>query len=125
MGRTGEWFACNHFDIIPDIVTLGKGLGGGVIALSALGVKETHFNAIKDNSGSFMHGGTFSHHPVAAAAGVALIKILEQEKLVERVRIKGQHDCGEIYRNTDALPGSKKQYLHVKDYSIAALTPDE
>ncbi len=90
MGRTGEWFAYNHTDIVPDIVTLGKGLAGGVMALSAFGVKETHFNTIKDNSGVFMHGGTFSHHPVAAAAGLALIEILEQEKLVQRVKTKGE-----------------------------------
>ncbi|MCP4722912.1 MAG: aspartate aminotransferase family protein [Desulfobacteraceae bacterium] len=90
MGRTGEWFAYNHYGIVPDIVTLGKGLAGGGIALSGFGVKEAHFNSIKENSGIFMHGGTFSHHPVAAAAGVALIEILEQEKLVERVRIKGK-----------------------------------
>ena len=90
MGRTGEWFAYNHFNIVPDIVTLGKGLAGGVMALSAFGVKETHFNAIKNNSGVFMHGGTFSHHPVAAAAGLALIEILEQEKLVQRVKTKGE-----------------------------------
>ena len=90
MGRTGEWFACDHFDIVPDILTLGKGLAGGVIALSALGVRETHFNAIKNNSGNFMHGGTFSHHPVAAAGGLALIEILEQEKLVQRVKLKGE-----------------------------------
>ncbi len=90
MGRTGEWFAYNHFDVVPDIVTLGKGLAGGVLALSAFGVKETHFNAIKENSGVFMHGGTFSHHPVAAAGGLALIKILEQEKLVQRVKTKGE-----------------------------------
>ena len=90
MGRTGEWFAYNHFNIVPDIVTLGKGLAGGVMALSAFGVKEIHFNAIKNNSGVFMHGGTFSHHPVAAAAGLALIEILEQEKLVQRVKTKGE-----------------------------------
>ncbi len=90
MGRTGEWFACNHFDVVPDIVTLGKGLAGGVMALSAFGVKETHFNTIKDNSGVFMHGGTFSHHPVAAAGGLALIEILEQENLVQRVKTKGE-----------------------------------
>ena len=44
---------------------------------------------------------------------------------MERGRLNGLNDCGEIYRNTDALPGSKKQYLHVKDYSIAALTTGE
>jgi adenosylmethionine-8-amino-7-oxononanoate aminotransferase len=90
MGRTGEWFACNHYDVVPDILTLGKGLAGGVMALSAFGVKETHFNTIKDNSGVFMHGGTFSHHPVAAAAGLALIEILEQENLVQKVKAKGE-----------------------------------
>lgn len=90
MGRTGEWFAYNHSNIIPDIVTLGKGLAGGVMALSAFGVKETHFNTIKENSGIFMHGGTFSHHPVAAAAGLALIEIIEQENLIQRVKVKGE-----------------------------------
>ncbi|MBT3177167.1 MAG: aspartate aminotransferase family protein [Desulfobacula sp.] len=90
MGRTGEFFACNHFDVVPDIVTLGKGLAGGVMALSAFGVKESHFNTIKDNSGGFMHGGTFTHHSVAAAAGLALFEILEKEKLVQRVKLKGQ-----------------------------------
>jgi tetratricopeptide (TPR) repeat protein len=44
---------------------------------------------------------------------------------MERGRLKGLNDCGEIYRNTDALSGSKKQYLHVKDYSIAALSTGE
>ncbi len=90
MGRTGEWFACNHFDVVPDILTLGKGLAGGVMALSAFGVKESHFETIKNNSGGFMHGGTFTHHSVAAAAGLALFDILEQEKLVQRVKLKGE-----------------------------------
>ncbi len=97
MGRTGEWFAYNHFDVVPDIVTLGKGLAGGVIALSALGVKETHFNTIRENSGTFMHGGTFSHHPVAAAGGLALLDILEQEKLVPKVKEKGKK-LGELLK---------------------------
>ncbi|WP_457553460.1 aminotransferase family protein [Desulfobacula sp.] len=97
LGRTGEFFACNHFDVVPDIVTLGKGLAGGVMALSAFGVKETHFNVIKENSGVFMHGGTFSHHSVAAAAGLALIDILDQEKLVQRVKIKGER-LGELLK---------------------------
>jgi len=90
MGRTGEWFACNHFDVVPDIITLGKGLAGGAIALSAFGVKENHFNTIKNNSGTFMHGGTFSHHAVAAAGGLALFDILDQENLVQRVKTKGE-----------------------------------
>jgi len=85
MGRTGRWFACEHQDIIPDMITLGKGLSGGTVALSAVAVRSTHFDLIREKSGVFVHGGTFSHHSVAAAAGLAVVRILEREKLVERV----------------------------------------
>lgn len=98
-GRTGAWFACAHSDVVPDILTLGKGLGGGVMALSAFGVRECHFNAIKDNSGAFIHGGTFSHHPVAAAAGLAVMDILERENLVDKVRIHGER-LGDLLKET-------------------------
>ncbi len=83
LGRTGRWFASEHYDISPDIVTLGKGLGGGAIALSAVGVQAAHFEALQSDGG-FVHGGTYSHHPVAAAVGLATLKILEQENLIER-----------------------------------------
>ena len=79
------WFACQHDDVVPDLVTLGKGLSGGTVPLSAVGVKAAHFDAVCAADGGFVHGGTFSHHPVAAAAGLALVGILEREGLVERV----------------------------------------
>lgn len=85
MGRTGRWFACENYGVIPDILTLGKGLGGGAIALAATGVQSRHFDAIRNGGGRFVHGGTYSHHSVAAAAGLAVIGIMEREKLVERV----------------------------------------
>jgi adenosylmethionine-8-amino-7-oxononanoate aminotransferase len=50
-----------------------------------VGVQEKHFEAIRSGSGNFVHGGTFSHHPVAAAAGLAAVGILEREHLVARV----------------------------------------
>jgi adenosylmethionine-8-amino-7-oxononanoate aminotransferase len=89
MGRTGEWFACQHSGVAPDILTLGKGISGGALALSAVGVRGTHFEAIRSGSGGFVHGGTFSHHPVAAAAGLAVVGILERENLVDRVARQG------------------------------------
>jgi adenosylmethionine-8-amino-7-oxononanoate aminotransferase len=89
MGRTGRWFACQHDDVVPDLVTLGKGLAGGAVPLSAVGVKGSHFDAVCGNGGAFTHGGTFSHHPVAAAAGLALVRILERDRLVERVSDMG------------------------------------
>jgi len=88
MGRTGRWFACQHDDVVPDLVTLGKGLSGGTVALSAVGLRRHHFETLAVHGG-FTHGGTFSHHPVAAAAGLALVRILEREHLVERVDATG------------------------------------
>jgi len=85
LGRTGRWFACEHYQVGPDIITLGKGLGGGAVALSAVGVQARHFDAIRRGSGGFVHGGTFSHHGIAAAAGLAVVRILEREGLVGRV----------------------------------------
>lgn len=85
MGRTGRWFASQHYDVVPDMVTLGKSIAGGTLALSAVGVRAKHYNSISEGSGRFVHGGTFSHHPVAAAAGLAALDILQSEKLVERV----------------------------------------
>ena len=89
-GRTGRWFACEHYDVVPDLVTMGKGLGGGAVALSAVGVQARHFDAICNGSGGFVHGGTFSHHAVAAAAGLAVVHLFEREQLVERVARLGE-----------------------------------
>jgi adenosylmethionine-8-amino-7-oxononanoate aminotransferase len=90
LGRTGRWFASEHFGISPDLMTMGKGLGGGAIALSAVGVQGKHFDAICQGNGSFNHGGTFTHHGPAAAAGLAVVRILEREKLIDRVSKYGE-----------------------------------
>lgn len=90
LGRTGKWFASQHYDVLPDLVTFGKGISGGTVALSAVGCREEHFQAVCAH-GAFVHGGTYSHHPVAAAAGLAAMRILEREKLVERVAELGGH----------------------------------
>ena len=104
MGRTGRWFACEHQDIIPDMITLGKGLSGGTVALSAVAVRSMHFDLIREKSGVFVHGGTFSHHSVAAAAGLAVVRILEREKLVERVARYGSVLSDMLRENLFDLP---------------------
>ena len=90
MGRTGRWFACQHDGVVPDLITLGKGLAGGTVPLSAVGVKGVHFDMVYADGGGFIHGGTFSHHGVATAAGLSLVRILERERLVERVSKLGE-----------------------------------
>lgn len=108
LGRTGRWFASEHFDVVPDIVTLGKGLSGGAMGLSAVGTAQRHFNRIRCGSGVFVHGGTFSHHQVACAAGNAVLSILEEEKLVQRVAEQGAG----IGRKLSAALG---EHAHVGD----------
>ena len=89
MGRTGRWFASEHYAVAPDIVTLGKGLSGGTMAISAAGIQGQHFQALISSSG-FAHGGTYTHHPVAASAALVTLDILEREKLVERADALGR-----------------------------------
>ena len=84
MGRTGRWFGADHYGVVPDIMTLGKGMAGGTLPLSAVAVGSEHVEALGKRGGNFAHGGTFSHHSVSCAAGLATVCILERENLVER-----------------------------------------
>jgi adenosylmethionine-8-amino-7-oxononanoate aminotransferase len=89
MGRTGRWFAVEHWGILPDIMILGKGLSGGYFPISAMIAKEEIVERIKEGSGSFVHGHTFSHHAVACAVGLAVIRYLQGKKLIQRVQERG------------------------------------
>src|SRR5262249_16278515 len=67
MGRTGKWFSFQHFDFVPDILTLGKGINGGVVPLSAVIASTKIVDAIAKGSGYFNHAQTYSHTPVICA----------------------------------------------------------
>lgn len=84
MGRTGDWFGYEYSGIKPDVITLAKGLGGGLPlgAMIALGSASTLFTAGD-------HGSTFGGNPVATAAGLAVIKSIEKEKLLSHVDAVG------------------------------------
>lgn len=85
MGRTGKWFSFQHYQFTPDILTLGKGLNGGVVPLSAVVAKKEIVDVLAHNTGYFNHAQTYSHTPVICAAGVATVRHLKKNKLVERV----------------------------------------
>jgi acetylornithine aminotransferase len=78
MGRTGEWFGYESEEITPDILTLAKGLGGGLSlgAMVTIGERTPHFSAGQ-------HGSTFGGNPVSTAAGMATIKVIETKKLMK------------------------------------------
>ncbi|HEX4954927.1 MAG TPA: aspartate aminotransferase family protein [Thermoanaerobaculia bacterium] len=84
MGRTGRWLAAEHFDLVPDVVVLGKGLNAGAVPLSALVVRRGIVEALAAGSGAFNHAQTYSHHPALCAAGLATVRRLKGERLVER-----------------------------------------
>lgn len=84
MGRTGRWLACDHYDLVPDIVVLGKGLNGGVAPLSAVVAQRRIVDVLAAGSGRFNHAQTYSHTPVICAAGLATLGYLKRQRLVER-----------------------------------------
>ena len=84
-GRTGEWFAHQHFGFEPDLITMAKGLTSGYVPMGAVGLHDRVAKALIEN-GDFNHGLTYSGHPVAAAVAVANLKLLRDEKIVERVK---------------------------------------
>ena len=80
-------FACEHYDIVPDMLVLGKGLGGGVFPLAALIAREELNIAADKALGHFTH----EKNPVACAAGLATLQVIEEENLVERARALGSY----------------------------------
>jgi acetylornithine/succinyldiaminopimelate/putrescine aminotransferase len=80
-GRTGQWFAYQHFGVTPDIMTLAKALCGGIAGGALLTTV-----AIAPSLRPGMHAATFGGNPIAARAGIAAIEMIEQENLLERAR---------------------------------------
>jgi adenosylmethionine-8-amino-7-oxononanoate aminotransferase len=83
MGRTGRNFAVEHWDIAPDILVTAKGLSSGYAPLGAVLVSKRVADAISDGSGAFLHGFTYNSHPISLAAGRAVLKLLQERKLVQ------------------------------------------
>ena len=90
MGRTGKWFGIEHWGVRPDVLTTGKGLTSGYLPGGAVLVKGEIVETLKAGGG-FHHGFTYSHHPVVAAAGVAVTRYVERHGLVERARVQGAY----------------------------------
>jgi acetylornithine/N-succinyldiaminopimelate aminotransferase len=86
IGRTGRWLALEHEGVVPDVLTLGKGLGGG-FPIAAFLTTEVVAGTVSPGD----HGGTYAGNPLAAAAANAVLRIVSQEKLVERAATLGAH----------------------------------
>jgi 4-aminobutyrate aminotransferase len=86
LGRTGKMFACEHYDIVPDMLVIGKGLGGGIFPLAALIAREELDVARQGALGHYTH----EKNPVAAAAALATIEVIERDGLLAHATQLGQ-----------------------------------
>ena len=89
MGRTGHLFAYEADDIVPDILCIAKGLGAGYQPIGAMLCNSKIYQEIEHGSGFFQHGHTYLGHPIAIAAGLAVVSKILNEKLVDRVVRQG------------------------------------
>ena len=89
MGRTGSLFACEQDGVTTDILCIAKGLGAGYQPIGAMLVSGAIYDAVAEGSGFFQHGHTYIGHPVATAAGLAVVRAILERGLVERVRTQG------------------------------------
>jgi putrescine aminotransferase len=102
MGRTGRMFAVEHWDVAPDILCLGKALGGGVMPLSAFVATPEIWKVLEPNP--FIHSSTFGGNPLACAAGIAAVNVTLEEDLPGQAALSGQYMLGELGKVQKRFP---------------------
>jgi taurine--2-oxoglutarate transaminase len=87
-GRTGEWFAVNHWGVVPDIVTMAKGLTSSYVPLGAVGIRPEVYRYFDEHV--YWGGLTYNSHPLALAAALATIRVYEEDGLIEHAAKMGE-----------------------------------
>jgi hypothetical protein len=88
-GRTGEWFGSDHFGLRPDLLVAAKGASSGYWPLG-LAIADGAIHDVIEEGGGLVHGFTWSHHPVGAAVGRAVLRRIVEMRLVDRARTQGE-----------------------------------
>lgn len=91
MGRTGTLHAVEQEGVVPDLMTIAKGLGGGYQPIGAVLCTSRVVSPLRQGSGLFQHGHTYLGHPTAAAAALAVQRVIERDHLLAQVRHRGDH----------------------------------
>ena len=105
-GRTGKWFAVDHWDVVPDIITMAKGINSGYVPLGAMSIREPLAEWVRDKV--FAGGLTYSGHPLACAVGVASIEAFREDGIVEHAA-----EMSDSFR--DALRGLADKHPSIGD----------
>jgi taurine--2-oxoglutarate transaminase len=87
-GRTGEWFAINHWNVVPDLICMAKGLTSGYVPLGAVGMRRAIADSFKDKM--FPGGLTYNSHTLAAATALAVLDVYEQDDLIGNAKRLGK-----------------------------------
>ena len=103
-GRTGKMFACEHFDINPDMMVVGKGLTSGYAPLSATLTSGEIYRQFLAKGKHFIHGYTFGGHPTACASAIENITTLKKEQLPERAEVLGKRMLGRLNTKLEDNP---------------------
>lgn len=103
LGRTGRMFACDHYGVVPDIITTAKALGGGVMPIGAFTARPQIFEEYVTSP--FLHTSTFGGNPLACAAAIETIKVIYEENLVEKAQSKGRYFMERLQKIADSFPG--------------------
>ncbi|PLX36077.1 MAG: aspartate aminotransferase family protein [Hyphomicrobiales bacterium] len=103
-GRLGEWFGSQYFGVEPDLMPMAKGMSSGYLPIGGVMISDKVAEVV-EKGGEFYHGYTYSGHPVCCAAAIENLRIIKEEKLVDRVR-------------DDIGPYLKKQWLELGDHPL-------
>ena len=104
-GRTGKWFGVEHEDVVPDLMSVAKGITSGYLPLSASIARARIADAFDErNTEENVHPGTYAGHPVSCAAGLANLAIIEREKLVENAAAMGERLHAALEKHAGDLP---------------------
>jgi len=103
MGRTGEIFGLDHWNVAPDIICLGKALGGGVVPMSAFLSTPKIWECLEPNP--FLHTTTTGGNPLACASAIAAITVLLEEDLAGQAKTKGKYMLEQLRQLQDRYPG--------------------
>jgi len=101
-GRTGEWFAVDHWNVEPDMITMAKGLTSSHLPLGAVGVSKSIAAFFDDHT--LWSGGTYTNHPVSCAAAIATIQAYREEKLIENSKTMGKVVSDYLFRMKEDHP---------------------
>lgn len=103
-GRTGKYFAAEHYDFKPDIAVLGKGMNGGFVPVSAVVVKQSDVDLMQKGTGYFLHAQTYLQAPSMAITALAVLDYMDKHKLVENAADTGRYLHEQLKARIAPLP---------------------